>query len=77
MQKAAQDAARQLRENQALNEAERSERLLQIRNETESAIRQAVGTEGWEKYNRPNNTHWLQRISPDATPPVRTEQPAP
>ena len=77
MQKAAQDASRQLRENQALNEAERSERLLQIRNETESAIQQAVGTEGWQKYNRPNNTHWLQRISPDETPPVRTEQPAP
>ena len=77
MQKAAQDAAQQLRGNQTLNEAERRERLLQIRNETESAIQQVVGTEGWEKYNLPTNTHWLQRISPDETTSVPTEQPAP
>ena len=70
MQKVAQDAALQLRENQTLNEAERRERLRQIRNETESAIQQVVGTEGWEKFNRPSNTHWLQSISP-------TEQPNP
>ena len=77
MQKVAQDAALQLRENQTLNEAERRERLLQIRNETESAIQQVVGTEGWEKYNRPSNTHWLQRIAPDEPKPGPTEQPNP
>lgn len=77
MQKVAQDAALQLRENQTLNEAERRERLLQIRNETESAIQQVVGTEGWEKFNRPSNTHWLQRIAPDEPKPGPTEQPNP
>jgi hypothetical protein len=76
MQKVAQDTAQQLRENQTLNEAERRERLLQIRNETESAIQQVVGTEGWEKFNRPSNTHWLQSISPTEQP-VTTEQPNP
>ena len=77
MQKVAQDAALQLRENQTLNDAERRERLLQIRNETESAIQQVVGTDGWEKFNRPTNTGWLQRISPDEPPPVPTQQPNP
>jgi len=77
MQKVAQDAARQLRENQALNDADRRERLLQIRNETESAIQQVVGTDGWEKYNRPTNTGWLQRISPDEPTPAATAQPNP
>jgi hypothetical protein len=77
MQKVAQDAAVQLRGNQTLNEAERRERLLQIRNETESAIQQVVGTEGWEKYNRPSNTQWIQNISPDQPKPVPTEQPNP
>ena len=77
MQKVAQDAALQLRENQTLNEAERRERLLQIRNETESAIQQVVGTEGWEKYNRPTNPGWLQRISPDEPTPAATAQPNP
>jgi hypothetical protein len=79
MQKVAQDAALQLRENQTLNDAERRERLLQIRNETESAIQQVVGTEGWEKFNRPSNTGWLQRISPDEPQPAptSTEQPNP
>jgi len=77
MQKVAQDAALQLRGNQTLNEAERRERLLQIRNETESAIQQVVGTEGWEKFNRPSNTRWLQSISPNEPKPVPTEQPNP
>jgi hypothetical protein len=77
MQKVAQDAALQLRGNQTLNEAERRERLRQIRNETESAIQQVVGTEGWEKFNRPSNTHWLQRIAPDEPKPGPTEQPNP
>jgi hypothetical protein len=77
MQKYAQDAARQLRENQALNDADRRERLLQIRNETESAIQQVVGTDGWEKYSRQPNTGWLQRISPDEPPPVPNQQPNP
>ena len=77
MQKVAQDAAVQLRGNQTLNEAERRERLRQIRNETESAIQQVVGTEGWEKFNRPSNTRWLQSISPNEPKPVPTEQPNP
>ena len=77
MQKVAQDAALQLRGNQTLNEAERRERLRQIRNETESAIQQVVGTEGWEKFNRPSNTHWLQRIATDEPKPGPTEQPNP
>ena len=77
MQKVAQDAALQLRGNQTLNEAERRERLRQIRNETESAIQQVVGTEGWEKFNRPSNTGWLQRISPDESTPAATAQPNP
>ena len=77
MQKVAQDAALQLRGNQTLNEAERRERLRQIRNETESAIQQVVGTEGWEKFNRPSNTRWLQSISPNEPKPVPTEQPNP
>ena len=77
MQKVALDAARQLGENQTLNEAERRERLRQIRNETESAIQQVVGTEGWEKFNRPSNTRWLQSISPNEPKPVPTEQPNP
>ena len=77
MQKVAQDAALQLRGNQTLNEAERRERLRQIRNETESAIQQVVGTEGWEKFNRPSNTRWLQSISPNEPKRVPTEQPNP
>ena len=77
MQKVAQDAALQLRGNQTLNEAERRERLRQIRNETESAIQQVVGTEGWEKFYRPSNTRWLQSISPNEPKPVPTEQPNP
>ena len=77
MQKDAQNAARQLRENQALNDAERRERLLLIRNETESAIQQVVGTDGWEKFNRTSNTRWLQRISPDEPTPAATAQPNP
>jgi hypothetical protein len=77
MQKDAQNAARQLRENQALNDADRRERLLQIRNETESAIQQVVGTDGWEKFNRTSNTRWLQRISPDEPTPAATAQPNP
>jgi hypothetical protein len=73
MHKVAEDAALQLRGNQTLNEAERRERLRQIRNETESAIQQVVGTEGWEKFNH----HWIKRIAPDQPKPVPTEQPNP
>ena len=64
-------------ETRALNDADRRERLLQIRNETESAIQQVVGTDGWEKFNLPTNTRWLQRIAPDEPPPVPTQQPNP
>ena len=63
MQKVAQDAALQLRGNQTLNEAERRERLRQIRNETESAIQQVVGTYGGEKFN-PQATPVGSRASP-------------
>lgn len=36
--------------------------MQEIRQETESSIQQAIGSDGWEKYNKRQNTYWLESI---------------
>jgi len=76
MKRAAENQASQIRSDGNLSEQQRSASLAAIRAETESAMQQSLGDNGWEQYNRPNNTWWLRNLAPDApsanlpTPPV-------
>ncbi len=76
MQKIAQDKANQIRGNQDLPPDQRRAALQAVRAETERSIQQTMGDQGWDLYNRPQNTIWLRVIAPDAAPaPVAKTNP--
>ncbi len=62
IQLAAEEAVGELRGNRQIDASERNGLLQEIRQETEAAIQQAIGSEGWEKYNKRQNTYWLENI---------------
>ena len=51
-----------MRGNRQMEDAWRSTLMQEIRQETESAIQQAIGSDGWEKHNKRQKTYWLESI---------------
>ena len=49
--------------------------MQEIRQETESAIQQAIGSDGWEKHNKRQNTYWLESIHSNQNAPKYPEIP--
>lgn len=64
MRQVAEDEARNVRDNQELTLEERNAALQGIQAETERSIKQVLGDEGWEQYNRGANTYWLRNMTP-------------
>jgi hypothetical protein len=71
MKKMAEEKANELRRRGYSNQAERDAALRAIRAETESSLRQTLGEKGWENYNRPMNTIWLDQIARTAPTAVK------
>lgn len=67
MKKTAEDEARKLRSDNALNQEQRAAALAGIRAETEKGIRSVFGEKAFESYQ--NQAYWLKGISPDPKPP--------
>jgi hypothetical protein len=68
MKKAAEQQARELRNNRDLPSEQRNELLSAIQQETERSFQQALGEKGWEEYNRGHNTQWLKNLAPPSPP---------
>ena len=49
--------------------------MQEIRQETESAIQQAIGSDGWEKHKKRQNTYWLEAIHRTQNAPKSEEIP--
>jgi hypothetical protein len=75
MKQAAEQQAKELRGRSDMTAQDRNAALLAIRQETEASLKGALGEKGWDEYNRPMNTSWLQRMSPNTTlpPPVKVQ----
>jgi hypothetical protein len=63
MRRVAEHQASSVRQNPNLSGDQRSAALLAIRRETEQSMRQALGDDVWQQYNRPNNLWWLRNIA--------------
>ena len=77
IQLAAEESVGELRSNRRIESDERESLLQEIRQETESAIQQAIGADGWEKYNKRQNTYWLENIHRTENPPDAVVIPGP
>jgi hypothetical protein len=73
MKQAAEAEARNLRNNRELTQEQRIAALQGIRSETERSIRQVLGDEGWNQYDRGYNTSWLKTLVPRAPSPPAGE----
>lgn len=73
MKKAAEDQAKQIRDNENLSADQRTAALRGIRDETERSVKAVYGEKGYATYERNNGTIWLKGIAPDA--PTPTKQP--
>lgn len=62
IQKAAEKEAQAVRADSSLKGEARQAALEAIRLTTENALQQAMGEKGWEQYNRPQTTGWLNGI---------------
>ena len=62
MKKLAEKKASELRNNQDLTSQQRQAALEGIRQETEIAIQETLGEEGWKQYNKRSTTYWLDNI---------------
>jgi len=67
MKRTAEMQAAQIRVDQNLSSDQRSKALQAIRTETERSMQQALGSQAWDQYNRPNNTWWLRNLAPEAS----------
>ena len=66
MKKAAEDQAKQLRDDKNLSADQRTAALRAIRDETERSVKGVFGEKGYAAYERNNGTLWLKGIAPDA-----------
>ena len=66
MKKAAEDQAKQLRDDQTLSADQRTAALRAIRDETERSVKGVFGEKGYATYERNNGTLWLKGLAPDA-----------
>lgn len=69
MKKAAEDQAKQLRNDKNLSAEQRTAALRAIRDETERSVKNVFGEKGFTTYERNNGTFWLKGIAPDAAVP--------
>lgn len=69
MKKAAEDQAKQLRNDQNLPVDQRTAALRAIRDETERSVKSVFGEKGFTNYERNGGTFWLKGIAPDAAVP--------
>lgn len=65
MRGAAETQADSVRQDATLSGDQRNAALLAIRRETEQTMRQTLGDDAWQQYNRPNNVWWLRNIAPE------------
>lgn len=64
---AAEEAARLLRENTALAPQDRQTALIQLRAETEKAVRDALGEKNYQRYQT-SGGYWINSIAPPVRP---------
>jgi len=69
MKKAAEDQAKQLRNDKNLSADQRTAALRAIRDETERSVKNVFGEKGFTTYERNNGTFWLKGIAPDVAVP--------
>jgi hypothetical protein len=69
MKQLVDEQAKALHRNRSLSPQERHAALEAIRSETESSLQRALGPDGWQRYNRGNNTAWLKGLVPSVPPP--------
>jgi len=69
MKKAAEDQAKQLRNDKNLSADQRTAALRAIRDETERSVKNVFGEKGFTSYERNNGTFWLKGIAPDVAVP--------
>lgn len=67
MKRAAEMQAAQIRSDHNLSSDQRSKALQAIRAETERSMQEALGSQAWDQYNRPNNTWWLRNLAPEGS----------
>ena len=67
--KAAEDQAKNVRNDKALSKDQRNTALQGIRSETENSIRSVFGEKGFDSYQNQPGAYWLKGISPDPKPP--------
>lgn len=65
MRRTAETQANSIRQDATLSGDQRNAALLAIRRETEQSMRQTLGDDAWQRYNRPNNVWWLRNIAPE------------
>jgi len=65
MKKLAEDQAGKLRGDSALSAEQRTEALKAVRAETEKAIKEVFGDQGWDSYRKQPGAYWLRGLSPD------------
>lgn len=75
MKKLAEEQARKIRSDRAMAPEQRNATLNAIRQETEKSLQGVLGRKGWELYNRPVNTRWLNGINPAPRPPPASGNP--
>jgi hypothetical protein len=68
MKKAAEDQAKQVRQDKSLNKDQRNAALQGIRTETENSIRTVFGDKASQSYFNGQTAYWLKNISPDPKP---------
>ncbi len=65
MKKAAEQQAKQVRQDQSLSADQRTTVLQGIRTETENSIKAVFGDKAWESYRKQPGAYWIRGISPD------------
>ena len=68
MKKLAEEQARKIRSDRTMTAEQRTSTLNAIRQETEKSLQGVLGEKGWEQYNRPMNTRWLNNMTPAPRP---------
>ena len=72
MKKAAEEQAKQIRNNSALSSEQRQSALAAIRTETESAVTGALGAQAYESFKKNQiASGWIKNLSPDPKPATK------
>ncbi len=63
MKKVAEDEVKKVREDKTLTSEQRAQALQAIRTETEKAVTEAMGADGWKRY-RSRGGYWISNLAP-------------